>query len=207
VVRHAADGAAMTATQLTLTGVEAQKPIGDDLDRCYSPEALADAIVRQLKRHIPPPATVVEPSVGGGAFVRAVRRHWLGTRVIGVDIDPTAAGLRLCDESAVTDWPGVASAFAGRDVLVLGNPPFGEAIAHVEAALSVARRTVLLLPWAYWGVAAWAHLLREPARPWVVSPILGRPWPDRVRETAVYEWVLGGRNGPPTVVMPLVGWP
>jgi hypothetical protein len=178
--------------------------IGDPLDRCYTPQALADAIVHVLDTA--PPAFVLEPSVGGGAFVRAVRKRWGdGPHIDGIDIDPTADGLRLCDASIV----GPAQDLAGADPtmkydLIIGNPPFSEALEHVSRFVKRCPRVVMILPLAYLGVQEWDELLttRPPSR---IYRIVGRPWPDRIRETAVYEW---NRDRPPCTFMTrLRGWP
>lgn len=159
--------------------------VGDELDRHYTPGRLAEVIVDAIIMERP--RTILEPSVGGGAFARAVLRRWPKVYLCGLDIDPQALGQRWCKDFAVLDAAkaNIAAAFD----LVIGNPPFDEALAHVEAMLAL-RPTVLsfILPWAYWGVDEWQPLLRGPNKPAIVRPIPGRPWPDNMRETAVYEW-------------------
>lgn len=186
-------------------------PVGDPLGQVYTPIPLADAVVRALK--IGPPEVVVEPSVGGGSFVRAVRARWPSVVVHGVDINPEAAGFPLCDRHTAGDWPTVArywSRLGNRPVdLVVGNPPFGQAvgldvtIAHVLAALDLAPIVALVLPLPYLCGAefdrVWQH--QRPAR---VHRVIGRPWPTRLREVAVFEWRRGSTR---TDVVDLGGWP
>lgn len=192
--------------QLQLVGVEPRREIRDELDRCYTPDRLADAVVASISVELVEGATVVEPSFGGGAFLRAIRRRWSETvHVVAVDVDPEAPG-RLDyehDECLAGSWPAVATEWAGvlarrgcepawmalRPDVIVGNPPFAEAVDHVKAALALRPQVVsMILPWSYWGVDYWAELLHGAARPAVVRPIMPRPWGDRVRETAVYEW-------------------
>ena len=112
------------------------------LDRYYTPPAVPRACVPLLA--IGPGSHVVEPSVGAGAWVHALREHVPGVRVSGVDLDPEAAGLALCDDARVGDWPEVAGAYDRCD-WVVGNPPFSHAEEHVRASLRVARVGVAML--------------------------------------------------------------
>ncbi len=166
--------------------------VGDELDRCYTPDRLALACVKRMPtRHV---ETAVEPSVGGGAFVRALCRVWPTASVLGVDVDPGAAGLALCADKRLGSWPKMCAAGdIPRPDIVVGNPPFSgdTALAHVEAALDLGAEAVgLILPWSYWGVERWTGLLY--GRGVVsVSPIFPRPWPAQVREVAFYVWQRG----------------
>lgn len=112
------------------------------LDAYYTPDPLARALVSVLS--IEPGAHVVEPSVGGGAFVRALRAFVPGVRVVGLDIDPDAPGLAECDAHRVGDWPAWAPSLA-RPEWVVGNPPYSHAQQHIGAALAVAPRVAMLL--------------------------------------------------------------
>jgi hypothetical protein len=179
--------------QLALTADLAPVPIGDELDRDYTPDRLALTICRRLDLTMTI-RRVVEPSVGGGAFARAARATWPHVIVHGVDVDPDAAGVRWCDSHVTGSW--LDEPLPGRPYdLVLGNPPFSgtTAVEHVEHALvpGRARYVALILPLAYLAVDRWAHLLRESAGLDAVWPIRPRPWGERVRETAVYVWAPG----------------
>lgn len=109
----------------------------DALDRYYTPEPLAAACVGLLPslRGV----RVVEPSVGGGAFARALTAR--GADVLGCDIDPDAAGrtdVRRFRLGSALEWSERAGWY-------VGNPPYGDAQAHVEHALSYASIGVAFL--------------------------------------------------------------
>ena len=172
----------------------------DDLDRYYTPDGLALACVRRLfGAHRTPwdGSHVLEPSVGGGAFVRALRKNRGDTITItGVDLDPDAKGLALCDHAITGDFPAVVESLPKRQHLVIGNPPFTgpEAIRHVEAAFNAAPRGIIamILPWGpLGGVQRWRHLMDGPNAPAAVYPIAPRPWPAQVREVALVVWTPG----------------
>ncbi len=99
-------------------------------DAYYTPDALAKACVGTLTRV---PAVVVEPSVGGGAFARAVRSRWPLAHIIGCDVNPKATGVSDCDVFHWGDWVNIPVPPAD---LIIGNPPYSDAEAHIESALS-----------------------------------------------------------------------
>ena len=107
------------------------------LDAYYTPGPLARALVDLLP--IVPRSRVVEPSVGGGAFARALRAG--GAHVEGVDVSCLASGLADCDDSHIGDW----LTWRGRADWVVGNPPYKHAEAHIRHALEVAPRVAMLL--------------------------------------------------------------
>lgn len=127
------------------------------LDAYYTPDPLARAIVRWAAGRIPAPRRIVEPSVGGGAFVRACREEWPRARVHGVDLDPDAVGLDLCDTQQIGDY--LLTPAGSTFDLAVGNPPFGGPAdraptksltrstwqRHVEHAYLTAESTVMLL--------------------------------------------------------------
>ena len=173
----------------------------DEIDRHFTPDACADLLVRSVLRYrygagytgVSTPRLVVEPSVGGGAFARALRRHAPDAMVVGVDIDPAAEGRADVDKFVCADWLTLDYS-AGAADLIVGNPPFTgtTAIAHVRRCLEVADVVALILPWApLGGVAAWDELMDGEYRPNEVYPITPRPWPSSVRETALYVWESG----------------
>jgi hypothetical protein len=112
-----------------------------ELDTYYTPDEVAGALVGLL-----PPAgpgtLVLEPHVGGGAFARAARTAWRGSTVLGIDLSPSAPGFGDVDAHAIGDFlePATVSALArhGRPEVIIGNPPFSEAQAHIKRALGVA---------------------------------------------------------------------
>jgi hypothetical protein len=76
---------------------------------------------------------VLEPSSGDGAFCRAIRRY--ATFLDGIDLEPKDGAKRACDGHNQGDFLTLQSV-SGYD-LILGNPPFSGAEAHVRHALSL----------------------------------------------------------------------
>lgn len=111
----------------------------DALDRYYTPPALAAACVDLLP--LDAGAEVVEPSIGGGSFARALVAS--GCTVWGVDRDEGAEGFGLIDP----DRRVLGDFLATRIPCdwAVGNPPYKDAEAHVRHALSVARVGVAFL--------------------------------------------------------------
>lgn len=190
------------APPLTLPFARSVGKAHDALDRFYTPDQLARLIVERIdSRLTTAPRTIIEPSVGGGAFARAARRQWSGARILGIDIDPHAEGFAFCDQHIVGDWADLSRG-ATAD-LVLGNPPFSartkperlRLCAHVAAAREAAPVVSLILPWANYCLLDLAPVMRERG-PSYIDSIEPRPWPDNVRETAAYEW-RRSHTGPP----------
>lgn len=197
---------------LPIPGISDVASIGDELDRCYSPDGLARAVVDRVAtwwRELSPDI-VIEPSVGAGGILRQAKKRWPNARTIGIDIDRAALGLALCDEAVVDDFPTWAAEWrppGGASVQILGNPPFSDdnAIAHVRSAIDLLRhpawtepgRQALILPWSFFGgVERWDFLDQPKNMPVSAAPITPRPWPDKVRETALYQWTPWGLDAP-----------
>lgn len=167
---------------------------GDELGRFFTPDDLALLCCGALAEIAPLPRLVLDGSVGGGAFPRAVRRVAPRVHVTGIDIDEQAEGRRYVDEHHVDD-------FTTRDIepmtydWTVGNPPFTgmTALPHILQARRVTRHAVgLILPWSYiGGVDCWSPLFFREHKPMLVCPITPRPWGDSVREVAFYMWVRG----------------
>lgn len=121
----------------------------DPLDRYYTPDRLAHAITRVFLRELgnPQGLTWLEPSAGTGAFCRAVRSLDCAAHLTAVDVDEDAPVWR-CDDS-VPDVSVVSSflhtGFHGRFDVVIGNPPYRDAEAHIRHALRATRRHVVFL--------------------------------------------------------------
>lgn len=115
---------------------------GDVLDRWYTPDDVARACIEALPWSGRPPLWALEPSAGGGAFVRALRSRWPAVHVHGIDADPGALGLRECDSMRVGSWLSEASVpddgEARAAEVVAMNPPFRDAVAHIAQAIHVA---------------------------------------------------------------------
>ena len=119
----------------------------EQLDGYYTPEPLAQRIVEQLYAdgYLYPHDRVLEPSVGRGAFVKALMQH------MGPQIDIDACDLRLRKGMkklwAEAGKPGTLH--RGNFLrfpnpheyhLILGNPPFDAAESHIRHALGMLGR-------------------------------------------------------------------
>jgi hypothetical protein len=162
----------------------------DHLDRHYTPQALADAVVLRLA-NVVRGSGVIEPSCGGGAFVRALHRAGAAT-VVGVDADPEAAGLRVADIASPTSLELAAGLIGWGAAAVVGNPPFGGppdylGLQHALIARRLAPVVALILPWSWLGLPTAVGVLRGdlPDEVWPIHP---RPWGDSLRESAVWVW-------------------
>ena len=166
------------------------------LDAYYTPDQVAGRCCRWLSTRIRRPVSIVEPSVGGGAWVRAARRIWPTARIDGCDVDPAAEGLALISEPQVGSWLSHPYGVAATWSLVLGNPPYDEVDGHIFAALHHGETVALLLRETITGgQQRWRDLWRlyPPSR-------LGK-LPDRV------SWGGGSSHASPdTVGHVLVVW-
>lgn len=184
----------------------------DPLDRYYTPASLAAILVGALDVLLEgaAPARIVEPSVGSGAWIPPLRKMWPDATILGVDIDPEAAGLRLCDQGITADLLALPVADvreAGGVDLVVGNPPFGVALAHVGHLLQLVKPgglAALLLPATIGHLAGWRSLplpereLPIQGRPAFDSPALsGRPGNGKT-EYSLWVW-RGGANPAHTI--------
>lgn len=151
---------------------------GDPLCRYYTPDALAEAICGiDAVRAILDAAEVdvvraLDPHAGGGAFVRALTRRI--PCVTALDIDPAAPALGMDIDCACEDF----LAHRGRYDLVVGNPPFADAEAHVRHALSLLSpggRLVFLLRLAFLAGQARADALWASISPKEVHVLSKRP--------------------------------
>ena len=98
-----------------------------------TPDALALRLTRRLASLIGAPRTVVEPTCGRGAFLRAAGTVWPDSRRLGVELDAShcdAARARLDEGVEVHqgdvftwDWSATVAGAEG-PVLFLGNPPW-----------------------------------------------------------------------------------
>lgn len=112
-------------------------------DTYYTPDALAEALVGLLPPSVimqEPHARVLEPSVGNGAFVRALVKHnpklWIDTCDLaptGVSIDTVYTGSHTVGDFLNMRKPLFAPGYS----LILGNPPYKHAEEHIAHALSM----------------------------------------------------------------------
>lgn len=149
----------------------------DGLDRYYTPVATARRLLPLVLPDGTPGLRVLEPHVGGGAFVAAAREVWPGCRVHGLDVDRYAAGLVLCDVSAASDWRTYPPWLAN---VLVGNPPYRDAHDHISLVIdAVTRGTVqhaaLLLRSTVLTSGWWSQITACPGRePAELHMIVGR---------------------------------
>jgi hypothetical protein len=180
----------------------------DPLDRYYTPDRLARAVVAYLRRHHWSRRTplldvlrVVEPSVGSGAWVRALR-DVEACHVTGYDLDGAATGLAECDVAHVDDW--ATAPLTERWDWAIGNPPYKDATAHIARALKTADNVAMLVR-ATWLHAQSRALLLSAHRPCAILAVRGRPsftaggtdtsdyvvvvWRDEWRGPTTFDWL------------------
>jgi hypothetical protein len=105
-------------------------------DAYYTPQPVADACVRVLQHTLPPNARVLEPHAGGGAFVRALRSVRPDVQVSLLDKNPDAPAFDLAREHGLPHLPADFLSTSPSDIdWIVGNPPYADALAHVEHAL------------------------------------------------------------------------
>jgi len=153
------------------------------LDAYYTDDNLAALLVGLLPMQAG--QTAIEPSVGGGAFARALAAA--GLHVAGIDIDPAARGLEDCREARVADWADVTP--TGQADWIVGNPPYAHAQAHIEHALRHGANVAMLLRLAFLeSRKREAFWRRHPAHAiWTITP---RPRFSGAKTTdsAAYGW-------------------
>jgi hypothetical protein len=147
------------------------------LDAYWTPRSVALRCTRWLAAQGYRPGSIVEPSVGGGAWVIAARQVWPGAVVDRVDVDASAPGLHVEWREGDSRWPGIAwqTLETGRWDLALGNPPYDEVEAHVGACLRRARVTALLLRETITGGQARYEALWSQHQPAWVAKLPDRP--------------------------------
>ena len=108
-------------------------------DAYYTPDDVAAACVRTIAPRLlaGDPLLIIEPSVGGGAFVRAVNAIGLND-TYAIDINGNAAGLGLATTYSVGDFAALDIEPPACRTWVIGNPPYSHAQRHVERAISLA---------------------------------------------------------------------
>ena len=131
--------------------------LNPDLDQYFTPTWVAEALVEQF---FPGLATdlVVDAGCGHGAFLGAIPP---GVAALGIEIDPAAAEIaRRNTGRPVITGDFLTAEISRRPTMIVGNPPFREAI--LDAMLA---RAHLLLPQG--GQVGWvlpAYVFQTPSR-------------------------------------------
>lgn len=126
----------------------------EELDGYFTPLPCARAICGALTELLPDRPYVLEPSVGRGSFAVAAREILKPSLVVGVDLArrPELDAVQLDEFHQQNFLDYEPSEFFD---LVVGNPPFNEAEAHVRHALT------MVTPWSGpRGAGVLAFLLR-----------------------------------------------
>lgn len=154
--------------------VPAPKATRKHLDQYYTPQPVADALVAHYLTRFQKPRIVVEPSVGKGAWARALNEQAQPEKIIGVDLEPSPDC--FCDKVIAGDFAQYDPCPENPD-LIIGNPPFSHALQHVEHARTIVRRggrVALLLRLAFTESAARVHFWTG-NKPRLVTVLAQRP--------------------------------
>jgi hypothetical protein len=115
-------------------------------DAYYTRDDVALACVRTLP--ILDGDVVLEPSAGGGAFLRALRTAHPGASLLAIDVNPeppaalSENGGFVVGNADFGRWEPEAGV---RVDWIVGNPPYSDAVEHLLHALSIARIGVAFL--------------------------------------------------------------
>lgn len=180
----------------------------DALDRYYTPDPVASRCVAALR--IPTPARVLEPSIGAGAFARAVAAYWPGSPIDGIDADPLAAGLGALPvtRQRVGDFLEMdpIDLRVRQYALIVGNPPFRDAEEHVRRALSIVQRggtVAFILRLAFLASAGRRPLWRQhaPSEVWILPerPSFTDDGKTDGADYAFYVWGPDAGRSPPRI--------
>ena len=107
----------------------------DELDRFYAKGAVAAACVDAVA--INDFDVVIEPSVGSGSFAHILTGK--GANVLAIDINPPEDA----DDIVAMDWFDYERERGDGNVLVIGNPPFGQHGTASPSPSSIMRRSSL----------------------------------------------------------------
>lgn len=209
-----------------LTGIEPapEKRQRKALDLYGTPADVALACCRRIGADIGyQPGEIIEPSAGPAAFVRAARATWPHVAVNAVDIDGAHGETCLAVGAASfieSDWPTQAAQWnevrrrAPREsflapLLIVGNPPFSAAEAHIAAAIELLRHGELLafiLRMSFLGAQDRIDFFQK-YPPLSVAVILPRPPYDGEggdnADSCLFIWQKG-RRGLPVIEDPIL---
>lgn len=172
-------------------------------DAHYTPDQCADACLGDLEERglLVGVNYALEPSVGGGGFVRPLRRRRPKLHVTGVDIHKKAEGRALCDRQPLGKFLGMSLPPVD---LAVGNPPYGGpderrgrapgdpryvGAHHAARCVELAPVVGLILPLEWMGVGYVNEHLFGPHRPAYFRP-LPRVW-EVLRSPMWCVWVRG----------------
>jgi len=186
-------------------------------DQYNTVPALAEALVACLP--FMPGDRALEPSAGGGAFLRAMQARLGAERVWANDVDRSVAARALATPGRwrTGDFASLRAP-TGHFQWVVGNPPYSEAEAHARHALSLAPCVAFLMRLQWLGSngrnitgcpqCKYEQALWEQYPPRRVSVITPRPsftggGTDRAQEYG-FIWWDQGYSGP--TIMDRIIW-
>lgn len=140
-----------------------------ELDAYWTPLACARACCAVLRPRVGA-TRILEPAVGGGAWVQAARETWPGATVDAIDLDASAPGLAAADAHVIGDFLSTTGRGYG---LVLGNPPYGgDLVGWVERARDAGAAVAFLLRSTFLGSVSRSSfwLQHQPTDVWVLAP-------------------------------------
>lgn len=146
---------------------------------------LALKVCQRVSEVIRPPTTILEPSAGDGAFVRAAKMMWpiAGTELIAVE--PLMAAREILQRAGAAEVSSVtleqfvqaAPERVQRADLVIGNPPFTLAEKHIRLLMGLLKpgaHIVFLLRIGFYGAAERQAFWEEFPEKWMF-PVNPRP--------------------------------
>lgn len=95
----------------------------NDLDKIYTSDSNAEYCLQEISKihDLNKFETIVEPSAGGGSFLRAMEKMNIPTKKIkAYDVEPENENIEKMD------WFNVSIDQSFGDTLVVGNPPYGQ---------------------------------------------------------------------------------
>jgi hypothetical protein len=190
-----------------------------EADYYPTPDPLALACCKRLFSLVPDPNYIIEPSAGGGAFVRAARATWVNKNIVAIEVRHEEED-QLHRSGADNVFVGTTEfaiknpAFGGVP-LVVGNPPYSLAQVHIMLLLDYllpGSHIAFLLKLGFLGTKTRADLLWKQGQCKYLIPILGRPSfvkgeksSSDVNEYGLIVWEVG-YEGPMTVLFPHIRW-
>lgn len=150
-----------------------RKRPSDPAGAYYTPRALADQIVNAIlpELAIETPRRILEPAVGQGVFLQPLREAYPLARIHGIDLRAVALRRAAILDVVCELGDFLDGAYLGHHDLIIGNPPYDEALPFCKKAIVLAPTVVFLLRLGFLAsvrrLPFW--LTQPPSRVWVVS--------------------------------------
>lgn len=180
-----------------------------DKEQFFTSDEAAKHILQEFRKREPAVwrkvTTILEPSVGGGAFIRAVGN---AKRIVGYDIAPKLKGRNIHKRNFLSVN---ATKFNPRTTMCLGNPPYGAqgklARMFINKCAEMSEHILMILPISFVkglrNTSKNLHLqwwIRMPLDIW--SNEKGNPVKRTIRTAAIYlKWEKTPRPAPKRITM------